>query len=103
MALDFIIKNNKDYPIQYLPVGMKVHEEIVNSARMNALPMFSRINEYFADSFYDIDELGTFLTEINKLMGKMADNKEAFDFLVELKKMTESAQKQGKGIRVRSD
>ena len=103
MALDFIIKDNKDYPKGYLPIGAELHWYIINEAKKNVLLMFSRIADYYADSFYDISELDTLIDEIDRLMNLVTDKKEAEDFLIELRKMVESAKKQNKGIFVRAD
>jgi len=103
MALDFIIKNNKEYPKDYLPIDIKTHNIIVTEAKKNVLLMFSRIADYYADSFYDVSELENLIKEIDMLMEKLSDSKDSINFLGELREMAMSALKQDTGIRVRAD
>lgn len=99
MALDFTVLEVDGNVLEYVPLGINDHRELMRRAMpQNDYPFIHRLSEYYEDVFYDAEELAALRSELERV------DRTDFEAVVEsILEITARADAEGRRLEVLAD
>lgn len=73
MGLDIAILDDQGNPKTFVSLTVDEHWAIVQQAEQMALPLWTRMSDYYADVDYDVDEVSALAAETVRLQRALGD------------------------------
>lgn len=97
MALDITILNEEGYPTDTVSIGVDEHYMLMQSILNLQLLLLSRLEDYYEDVEFRMDEIEQFLSEVEQLLASCSEER-ILKQLNLLKELGKRAQEKGTGI-----
>ena len=103
MSLDIILLRQDRVPEFILPLDVDSHCQIVELIRNQTQSLLHRMNDYYADAAFSIEELHSLGKDLDWVIICASGDKEFKNFLARFKLLVDTAIKEQKRIEVIAD
>jgi len=103
MSLEITILGADGSPEHVLPVGVNTHHQFVECVRGKPNSMLARMEDYYGDAQFNVEELSTVKAEIDTLLDERPSDEKLLTFLTAFKEIVDLARSLNQPIEVLAD
>lgn len=102
MSLDITILDDDDTPMQSVAISAGLHHQLITLTRSLNFEQLIRINDYYEDTDFSVEELPNLLNEVEQLQASLKDSHQV-DLVSKIGNLLSEAIETGKRVSAISD